>query len=395
MIGAALLSEVEAVRGRLLSGKGPAPAQTVPPASDTRVCVRLRPVLEHEKALLGALIPGRSDKSFAQIDYDALVVAPREAGTGAPPSHLYVLSDEKHLGVATGGIVAQPYIAHAVYSPDDGESELEAGELAGLVDCASAGGDATLLAYGQTSAGKTFSCIALQMAAARALFARPPPPGASSVCVDLCFYELAGDKIRDLLPGGQPSSSGPPNGILGGHPGGIHGGPPDGIQGEDEPQLREGADGQVIVSGVATRRAHHVSDLLAMLAEANAARRTAPTMRNACSSRSHAFCVMSLPVPTPSLSSGSQGISEGGTGHALLGLEASAPRVEAGPAGVLRIVDLAGRFVPPRQPRRADLYRSRTHTPHAQFHPLPSPSYSFSTSVGAMFARPAPINSKS
>lgn len=339
MIGAALLSEVEAVRGRLLSGKGPAPAHAVPAASETRVCVRVRPVLEHERELLGVLIPGRSDKSFAQVDYDAVVVPPREGATGATPSHLYVLSDEKHLGVATGGIMAQPYVAHAVYSPDDGESELEAGELAGLVDCASAGGDATLLAYGQTGAGKTYSCVALQVAAARALFARPPPPGATAVCVDLSFYELAGDKIRDLLPAGdslEPSSGVAADGQSG--------------AGNAEPQLREGADGQVMVSGVATHRARTVSDLLAMLAEANGARRTAPTMRNTCSSRSHAFCVMNLTSPTGDQHNTNR---QPGSGLALpeaaAAREAPAGEAAAGDgaaacsAGVLRIVDLAGR----------------------------------------------------
>jgi hypothetical protein len=338
MMGAALLAEVAAVRGRLLDGKGPAPAHAVPSASETRVCVRVRPVLEHERALLGGLIPGRSDKSFAQLDYDAVLVPPAEGAAGVPPSHLYVLSDEKHLGVATGGIVAQPYVAHAVYGPDDGEPELEAGELAGLVDCASAGGDATLLAYGQTGAGKTYSCVALQVAAARALFARPPPPGATAVCVDLSFYELAGEKIRDLLPGGaglEPSPGGPADGHTG--------------KGEAEAQLREGANGQVVVFGVSTHRARRVSDLEAMLAEANGARRTAPTMRNACSSRSHAFCVMSIPSPGGGQPSAGADL---GTGPALpepdaaggsVGDAAAGDGAGSSPAGVLRIVDLAGR----------------------------------------------------
>jgi len=201
VIGSALLGQVAEARANLLADSGSWP-KAAPPASETRVCVRVRPVSGDESTLLGELIPGRSDKSFAQVEYDAVVVPPRGAD-GMAPSHLFVLSDEKHLGVATGGIASHAFKAHAVYDADAGEAELGAGELAALVECAAAGGDATLLAYGSTGAGKTFSCVALQAAAALALLRQQqqhPGMGEAAAEVILSFYELAGDKIRDLLP---------------------------------------------------------------------------------------------------------------------------------------------------------------------------------------------------
>ena len=62
----ALLATVAEKRASLLADSGTSRPKATPPA-ETRVCVRVRPVLEHERALLGELIPGRSDKSFAQV----------------------------------------------------------------------------------------------------------------------------------------------------------------------------------------------------------------------------------------------------------------------------------------------------------------------------------------
>lgn len=149
---------------------------------------------------------------------------------------------------------------------------------------------ATVIAFGQTGAGKTHTQTAVQERAVTELIALCPP----GCVVRVSFYENAGTRLFDLLAERR------------------------------ELQLRTG-----VLAGEATERCHVVGvrevpctsadEALPLLRQAAALRRSQPTARNPESSRSHAICTLSLARSTD------------GAG------EDPNPLV-----GALRIVDLAG-----------------------------------------------------
>ena len=55
---------------------------------------------------------------------------------------------------------------------------------------------AALIAFGQTGAGKTHTCVAMELRAASALL---DSPNVESICIS--FLEICGDKLADLLMG--------------------------------------------------------------------------------------------------------------------------------------------------------------------------------------------------
>ena len=68
--GATFVEQSRAIRATIQrAGAGATPGCR--PNIGTKVCVRVRPTLEHEQQLLGQRIPGMSDASFAQFDYES------------------------------------------------------------------------------------------------------------------------------------------------------------------------------------------------------------------------------------------------------------------------------------------------------------------------------------
>ncbi|KAK4689080.1 hypothetical protein P7C73_g1042, partial [Tremellales sp. Uapishka_1] len=169
------------------------------------------------------------------------------------------------------------------------------------------GYNVTVLAYGQTSSGKSYSMgttgddadysttevdanprTGLIPLTVQAIFEkaeaarRASGPGATWEC-KLSFLELYNEEMIDLLSGQT------------------------GIQ----VQIREGKDGRIIWSGLQEVKVKSTSDVMQLLKEGSARRRTGETGMNATSSRSHAVFSLTLvqkkrsgvsaPIPQPVL----------------------------------------------------------------------------------------------
>lgn len=97
------------------------------------------------------------------------------------------------------GLLHKVYTADLCFGPDAGNDVVyeQAVKAPGLVQLALDGGVACVLAYGQTSAGKTYSMTALELAIAHDLFTLIPAD--AQIEVQATFLELLGNKARDLM----------------------------------------------------------------------------------------------------------------------------------------------------------------------------------------------------
>eukprot|EP01062_Namystynia_karyoxenos_P017899 TRINITY_DN16627_c0_g1_i1.p1 TRINITY_DN16627_c0_g1~~TRINITY_DN16627_c0_g1_i1.p1 ORF type:complete len:904 (+),score=274.16 TRINITY_DN16627_c0_g1_i1:92-2713(+) len=151
-----------------------------------------------------------------------------------------------------------------------------------LVSSFIGGCNATVLAYGQTGAGKTYT---MGNAAAihsgplagvipRALEAVFDMPDAAGCSFSVSFLEIYNESLRDLLcqsPG----------------------------RGEAPLTVREGADGAIHVAGATPRRVRSAGEALQLLSLGDSARATAATQMNEASSRSHSIFTLHLQRAAP------------------------------------------------------------------------------------------------
>ena len=105
-----------------------------------------------------------------------------------------ILSEARKLGNPTGEIAARKFVAHRAFAPEESNDAVYADAIAPLVACVQGGGAALALAYGQTSAGKTFTIEAVQSVAGTALLKSGP--------LRLSCFEICGEKCSDLLTPG-------------------------------------------------------------------------------------------------------------------------------------------------------------------------------------------------
>lgn len=143
---------------------------------------------------------------------------------------------------------------------------------ADVVKSTMSGFNGTLMCYGQTGAGKTFTlmggadyrtrgCIPRCI---KAVFDEAQLQSDKAFEVSISFIEIYNDKIRDLL---NPNS-------------------------EEDFQVQEDAKGNVTVRGVEHRQCSKESEALALLFEGNTNRQVAEHVLNAASSRSHVVFTM-------------------------------------------------------------------------------------------------------
>ena len=285
------------------------------------VCVRIRPTLDHERALLGQRIPGMSGASFAQFDYESCLCDRRR-------QEICVLTEKRKIGKPTGGLNQQRFRADDVFGDGDDNDAVFEGALAPLIDDVANGGSAALIAYGSTGTGKTFTCTAMQLNAVRALLASA---AGTSSSVTISFYELCGERCSDLL---APAPAQPADGT-GDDGTGDDGTGDDGGDGAPRVALamRETPSGELAVCGLRRVAVRDVAEAEAVLHAANAARACAPTASNERSSRSHAMCSLQL--------CRGRGGLDGATAEGSDGVSGGADGVGGG-SGQLLIVDLAG-----------------------------------------------------
>jgi kinesin family protein 2/24 len=247
------------------------------------ICLRIRPTLPTDPSDgdgLECIFPWPSS-AVDTDDYSeaCAVFTPKVAYDGKAKLDMEVFELDKTFGPAASNAdvheTCKPLIARVVGSGQVG----------------------TIIAFGQTGAGKTHTMNALMDQVAADLF--DDPVAAASRTVSFSYMEILGQTLSDCLCESQEGPS---------------------------VQLGELLDGSVVIRNLTERAASSAAELKDMLETAKSRRRSAVTERNAESSRSH--------------------------GVGILKIGEDFPPGEGPAPGVLYIIDLAG------SERAAD---SRTH----------------------------------
>ena len=290
-----------AVHSAILAKSAASPPPPARAPSTSSVCVRVRSLLARERVALGQRIPGNTAVSFAQFEYDALV-ADEVSGK------VHVLSEARKFGRPTGKMAARVFKPDRVFGPGASSNAVFDAAVSPLVALALRGGSSTVLAYGATGSGKTHTMTAMQRLCAAALLSDEAAAGPSVRELRISFVELRGERCYDLLH-----------------------------EQRAELALRDDGTGETVVCGAHEAAAASVEAVGAVLAAGNAARATAPTNANDCSSRSHAICVLRVVV----VGGGGERAKGGGQGGGGGGGEGGREGAEV-EGGSLRLVDLAG-----------------------------------------------------
>jgi kinesin family protein 2/24 len=214
-----------------------APAVLPPGAAESglHVCVRKRPLFEHE---------------VARGDFDAVTCT----GPSSVVAHDARMRPDLH----------SMYLRHSTFSFDRVFSEqadndnLYTGTAGPLVRRSVEGGIATLFMFGQTGSGKTYTMSAIHERACREIFELVA--GEPALSVFLTYVELAGDRCKDMLNEAAPV------------------------------KMLTDAEGEVQLRGVVEAQVTGSDELHALIIAAGKMRATAATGVHDQSSRSHALC---------------------------------------------------------------------------------------------------------
>ncbi|KAJ1018967.1 hypothetical protein NDA16_004770 [Ustilago loliicola] len=256
---------------------------SVPNTTSVQVAVRIRPVTSADQSN----IPPRWQKSILTASSPSSVtVEPGSAppaGPAAASSSSSALTRDKR----------QAFSFDRVFSPADGQPEIFT-VAEPLIDRFMEGYNVTILAYGQTSSGKSYtmgtsagdevdyeSLVAgrsadpqmgiIPRAVARIFSSmRQNKPSATQYSVKVSFVEIYNEDLIDLLG--------------------------DAADGDARPhvQIREGKNGQIIWSGLREVKVANVAQVMNYLLQGSSVRRTNETDMNAQSSRSHAIFSITL-----------------------------------------------------------------------------------------------------
>ncbi|QRW16483.1 kinesin motor domain protein [Rhizoctonia solani] len=235
------------------------------------VAVRIRPGNEHDLTH----IPARFQKTVVHaqngttVAVDAIPAANNTGSTAPPPKKQVFTFDQAH-------------------SPGTTQHQLFSTTAAPLVERFVQGFNCTVLAYGQTSSGKTYTMSGIDLdgdpndpdngmgiipRAVATIFNRArelkEERGAGwQYTVKASFVELYNEDLIDLLS--------------------------DDVSGRREVQIREDKDGTIIWGGLREVPVKGVADVLNLLRQGTSLRRTNETDMNAQSSRSHAIFSLTL-----------------------------------------------------------------------------------------------------
>lgn len=159
------------------------------------------------------------------------------------------------------------YQVDKLYDAEATAEEIYENLIADLVTFAQKGGIGTLFAYGQTGSGKTFTISQLQKLAVSSLM-NDASDSDQEVYITIC--DLAGKSAFDLLASREP--------IL----------------------ILQDASGETKLAGAVEHRVYEGGEVLDLLEEAASFRRTAATLKNDASSRSHSICRIRMKAPNSS-----------------------------------------------------------------------------------------------
>ncbi|CBQ73559.1 related to KIP1-kinesin-related protein [Sporisorium reilianum SRZ2] len=256
---------------------------SIPNTTSVQVAVRIRPVTTADQSN----IPPRWQKSILTASSNSSVTVepgsapPAGPGGSAGPSS--ALTRDKR----------QAFSFDRVFSPADGQKDIFT-VAEPLIDRFIEGYNVTILAYGQTSSGKSYTMgtsagddvdyeglVAgrsadpqmgiIPRAVARIFSAmRNNKSNGTQYSAKVSFIEIYNEDLIDLLG--------------------------DAVDGDARPhvQIREGKNGQIIWSGLREAKVANVAEVMNFLLQGSSVRRTNETDMNAQSSRSHAIFSITL-----------------------------------------------------------------------------------------------------
>jgi len=246
-----------------------APKAKAPAASNVRVVARIRPLAKYELAngskQIVTSIPGIS------------------ASVGGP---IQITTEPEVLQVKPEGAEKRWFELDAVLDGNSTQEEayIKSGSQQAVMHDLFKGFNCTILAYGQTGAGKSFtmgSAAGTSMEigefdgiiprACVDLFKQIDARCDGNAQVELSYLEIYNEELRDLLADDKPK-----NGKV------------------SELKIRETLNGEVYVSGLSSRPVGSPEGIGDFMEEASGKRVTASTKMNAVSSRSHAICVLRI-----------------------------------------------------------------------------------------------------
>ncbi|EGG05370.1 uncharacterized protein MELLADRAFT_78111 [Melampsora larici-populina 98AG31] len=197
----------------------------------------------------------------------------------------------------------QRFTFDRVYSPEEGQESIW-GSVESLVSRFLEGYNVTVLAYGQTSSGKSYTMgtdrlspsdltdfeaddtlelsserIGIIPRAVHNIFhrIRQLPPSSNQTTIKTSYVEIYNEDLIDLVASSSSQSTQLP-----------------------QVTIREDKDGKIIWSGLKEMKVSNASDVLDLLQRGSSARQTNSTEMNAQSSRSHAIFSLSLTQKKPS-----------------------------------------------------------------------------------------------
>ncbi|KAI9596415.1 P-loop containing nucleoside triphosphate hydrolase protein [Syncephalis fuscata] len=256
-------------------------------------------------------------------------------------------------------VTVVPYQRHFTYDhifgPDTSQQDVFNDCVSRLMDKFLDGYNATILAYGQTSSGKTFTMgtglgegyadsentrgIVPRAAAFLFNYLHKMPSNAFKYQVQVSFLEIYNEDLIDLLS--ITSRDGPRNTVT----------------------IREDTRGNIIWTGIRERRVNSMEELLDCLESGSALRQTGSTDMNEASSRSHAIFSVSLKqekwVPNePDANAVDANEQANGAGGSRLPTRAGTPSLGDRRAGTPtgRRSALGGRATPSGLPRPGSMY---------------------------------------
>ncbi|KAK3356320.1 P-loop containing nucleoside triphosphate hydrolase protein [Lasiosphaeria hispida] len=162
------------------------------------------------------------------------------------------------------------YKVDKLFTPNTATEEIYRDLLIDLVPFARQGGIGTVFAYGQTGSGKTFTISRLEQLVIESLttsISQEDSDG-SQPQIQLTIIELAGNSAFDLLSARKPIS------------------------------ILEDAFGVTHLSGAAEHQIQTVNEALSLIDRAASFRKTASTLKNNTSSRSHSICRIRITNPS-------------------------------------------------------------------------------------------------
>ncbi|KAL3911416.1 MAG: hypothetical protein SGILL_007291, partial [Bacillariaceae sp.] len=240
--------------------------QTAPSSSNVRVVARIRPLAQYE-------IENGSKRIVKAMP--TLENLSKNKENDIPPQ---IPTEPEVLQVQPENADKRWFELDAVLDGDCTQRDVyyKSGAQRAVTEDIFRGFNCTILAYGQTGAGKTFTMgtasgndssdtDGINPRACADLFAQIDERCDGNAQVELSYLEIYNEEIRDLM-------------VTNGEGGDL--------------KIRETLNGEVYVSGLSSRSVESPKEIGRFMEEASQRRVTASTKMNAVSSRSHAICVL-------------------------------------------------------------------------------------------------------